>query len=568
MLFNRIFPTFETFQKILTSKGVDTTYITEIDYNYVKDLIGANPLFTDDLQQLLANIALQWEEQYKIYQQQLPFYNKKLEDLNEQINTAIQGLYDLASNENNTFQFDIKNFTKADMNKYLSGFTADVRDQAKAYIDNFQNFNNYFQTLRANNPRINFYKNVITEITLPLNIKSADIYADFWKIENATLKNNTSLPLDNQMQKIQHLAAALNDDEATNLSQVKVLIAQSSGLWKQETLSGKTYLLPKTPSDISAENHYIYNVADPQSKQDAATKNYVDTNINSVNTKVTNNTNTINQEKQTLQSVQATANNAFAEANTNKTNITAAQTELTAVEQRTTTSFFTKIEGPNIEQVENVKSNADNLEFSYDANSKTLQLVNPTPPTKDGGINTKIQNYYKLSDIKNINFNLQQFSMTHISGGIDTLNLSIRTPYWQKIDLMQNTDGFLRELNNKMDLTNKNYNMRYILSAKERQFIDQIVIWPNSNIIHWEHDGSTINDRGGVVGIWPLNGILRFAAPTVANPTKRLLFLSLRFYNNWQWFVTAADGTLYWSANLMKDNKLNITKHEFWYQEV
>ena len=567
MLFKKIFNNFEMWQKILLSYKVPQNYIFEQDYNFIVDLIADTPLFSNNLRQIYAICSLEWQQQYGIYLQQEDFYSKKVGELNEQINSNINGLFDLASNENNTINFNIKNFNSDDLAKYLSGFSSTSADQAKAYIDNFQNFNNYLQTLRANNPKINLYKNFITQITLPLEIHDNSAYAEFWKIENAKLKNNTKLGLDNDNQTISNVAAALTDDQAVNLTQLKNEVGKI-GLWKQETQSGKTYLLPKTASDISAENRFIYNLQDPQSDQDAATKKYVDTNINSVNTKVKNNTNTINQEKQTLASVQATANNALAEANTNKTNIKTAQTELTDLEKRTTNSFFSKVDDAGVFQVENIKSTADNLNWNYNQTNKTITLINPTPPTKNGGIDTKIQNYYKISDIKNIRFDLTKFSLTYLSGGIDELNIATRTPYWNKIDLMKNTDGFLRELNNKMDLKNKNYNIRYILAAKERQFIDQIVIWPNSDIVHWECDFSTINDRGGVIGIWPLNGIIRFAAPSIANPTKRLLFLSLRFYNNWQWFVTASDGTIYWSANLMKDSKLNITKHEFWYQEV
>lgn len=389
MRFNKLFPTFETFQKVLLSFDVPSANIVEVDYNFVKALIANNSLFTDEIQQLYANLALQWNEQYNIYQQQLPFYTKKLEDLNEQINTAIQGLYDLASNENNTFQFDIKNFTKAAMNKYLSGFTADTRDQAKAYIDNFQNFNNYFQTLRANNPRINFYKNVITEITLPLNTKNADIYADFWKIEKSSLKNNTKLPLDNDMQVIKNIAAALNDNEVPNLAQVKALIPKDTNLW----IENAGQLQPKKAQLISVLNNKIASVADGVNAQDAVNKKQLD----AVETKVTNNTNTINQEKQTIASVQVTANNNTKVGVVNTKNIAANKSEISAIETRTTTSSFAKIEGSQVYQIKNIKSESGN-NFIYNQTDMSL-IWRPSETRLYKFQNNKTRNY--VEDIQN-----------------------------------------------------------------------------------------------------------------------------------------------------------------------
>ena len=412
MQFKKIFPTFATFQKILLSFDVPSANIQEIDYNYVKALISDNSLFTDDLQQLYANLALQWNEQYNIYQQQLPFYTKKLDDLNQQINTAIQGLYDLASNENNTFQFDIKNFTKADMNKYLSGFTADTRDQAKAYIDNFQNFNNYFQTLRANNPRINFYKNVITEITLPLNTKSADIYADFWKIENSCLKNNTKLPIDNDMQVIKNVAAALNSNEVPNLAQVKSLIPKDTNLW----IENAGQLQPKKAQLVSVLNQKIASVADATNPQDAVNKKQLD----AVSAIVTNNTNTLNQEKQTIAAVQATANNNTKvgvinnkNINTNKTaiasniqNINTNKVELAALENRTTTSFFSKVEGSPVQQIKNIEADAATKLELIVANN-TLKINEYTPPdAKDPEV--KIYNF-KTNNTRNYENDIQNW---------------------------------------------------------------------------------------------------------------------------------------------------------------
>ena len=371
MRFNKLFPTFETFQKVLLSFDVPSANIVEVDYNFVKALIANNSLFTDELNQLYANLALQWNEQYNIYQQQLPFYTKKLEDLNEQINTAIQGLYDLASNENNTFQFDIKNFTKADMNKYLSGFTADTRDQAKAYIDNFQNFNNYFQTLRANNPRINFYKNVITEITLPLNTKNADIYADFWKIEKSSLKNNTKLPLDNDMQVIKNIAAALNDNEVPNLAQVKALIPKSTSLWIEN--SGQ--IQPKKAWLVSMLDQRIASVANPLNSQDATNKKYVD-NLTT--------TNKNNIEINTKVGVINTSNIA----------------KLLPLQS----AFRTKVENSQVEQIANIKSNSKLCDFIVSGSELILRDV-PKPKqgidltsNNTGLYNAELNNKLQLTD--------------------------------------------------------------------------------------------------------------------------------------------------------------------------
>ena len=281
MRFIDIYPDFTTWKNILTKYKVNETLIIENDYNFLRDLASDKETFSNDLNQVYSLSALHWEQEYNIFLQQKDYYTKNIVELNERITTTINGIYELASNDGITQDINLLQASQTEIDRYLASFSKSQADDANALITQFQNFNAYLQTLRANNPKINLYKNWLSTLFLPLQTSDASYFYGFWKLENARLKNQSKAPLDNQNLKIENIATGTADTDAVNVAQIK----DFKNLWE---IKG-TKIQQKTPLILDQQNKTIENLPQGQVKGQPIEVQQWQTRNNLVNNEINKN---------------------------------------------------------------------------------------------------------------------------------------------------------------------------------------------------------------------------------------------------------------------------------------